>query len=277
MGLSLDGRSSLWLERPRSGGPQDRVNLEVERPNGAIEDIGPVTPPGAPVGSAGQVSQRDSFEPEGVSDDLSHVLFSLGSYFWPFDSTEEGDNRLSLYRVCRCRQSRRRCWSGLTNSGNLISKCTTELGGEHATHNAMSGDGNTVFFTARKCGASPPVNELFARIGNGGPGAQTVAISEPASADCALCDTGKAVLAPAYFEGASVDGSKVFFTTAQPLLGGDSSENLYEYDFTAPVGERLIRVSAGDATVSHPTAEVQGTILDCSEDGSHVYFVARAS
>ena len=58
------------------------------------------------------------------------------------------------------------------------------------------------------------------------------------------------------FVGASEDGSKVFFETTQPLLGGDTSNNIYEYDFDAPPGERIVRVSGGDGTVFNPTAEV---------------------
>ena len=131
-----------------------------------------------------------------------------------------------------------------------------------------------MFFTAvgadsNDCGGvQPPVNELFARIDE----ERTVAISEPSVADCALCDTS--VPADAVFQGASADGSKVFFTTTQSLLGRDTSENLYEYDFDAPAGQRVVRVSGGDGSVSEPTAEVQ-SVPYVSEDGSHVYFYAK--
>ena len=112
------------------------------------------------------------------------------------------------------------------------------------------------------------MNELFARIGE----ERTVAISEPSAADCVLCDTS--VPADAVFQGASADGSRVFFTTTQSLLGHDTSGNLYEYDFSAPAGRRVVRVSAGDGSVSEPVAEVQ-SVPYVSEDGSHVYFYAK--
>ena len=100
-----------------------------------------------------------------------------------------------------------------------------------------------------------------------------MAISEPSEADCRLCDTK--TLADGEFRGASADGSKAFFTTTQPLLGKDPSENLYEYDFNPPAGQqRVVRVSAGDGSVSEPMAEVQG-VTNISEDGSRVYFFAR--
>ncbi len=66
--------------------------------------------------------------------------------------------------------------------------------------------------------------------------------------------------------------------TTQPLLNSDNDEtaDLYEYDFNAPAHEKIIRVSAGG--VGDPTpgsaALVQG-VARVSEDGSHIYFVAR--
>jgi hypothetical protein len=139
----------------------------------------------------------------------------------------------------------------------------------------MSEDGSVVFFTAagmdsNACGGTEPaVNELFARIDED----RTVAISEPSAADCPSCD--ESAPADAVFQGASADGSVAFFTTTQPLLGHDTSVNLYEYDFDPPAGEpKVVRVSGGDGSVSEPTAEVQ-SVANVSQDGSHVYFVAK--
>lgn len=281
---SLDGRSALWQERSISQ-PEDEVDFDVSRPGGVVEDVGPLTPPGTPPGEVYTITSEGGLGmyPAGESDDLTHVLFTMNPYpqfgfhFWPFDTTKENetggkDNR-SLYEFVGVGNTQPML-VGVNDSGQLISDCETYVGGQRESHNAMSGDGNTVFFTAVACGSSPPVNELFARIDNGLPDAHTVAISEPTAADCAACDTSEGVLQPAHFEGASEDGSKVFFTTTQPLLGGDTSENVYEYDFDAPEGQRIVRVSGGDSTVSDPTAEVQG-VTATSEDGSHVYFVAH--
>jgi hypothetical protein len=97
---------------------------------------------------------------------------------------------------------------------------------------------------------------------------------------------------------ASADGTKVFFTdcnrltsesTAVPSEGcehlaperGNTPEqpvltgnDLYEYDFSKPMGERLT-----DLTIDHSSdplgADVQG-LVGSSEDGSYVYFVAGA-
>ncbi len=292
---SLDGRSALWLAH-RDGQPEDKIDLWVTRPGGAIEDVGPVTPPGTPA-VGGPVDGPSTITPalgtdvEGVSGDLSHIVFRMqireqsekeGFHLWPFDTT--GREGGSLYEYAGAGNTAPML-VGVDDSGSLVSDCGTVLGAPETAsiqlalrmHNAMSVDGNTVFFTARAgtslCGG-PPVDELFARIDNGSPNAHTVAISEPSPADCSACQTGAGVLQPGIFRGASADGSKVFFTTEQPLLGGDSTLNVYEYDFDAPAGERVVRVSGGDATVSSPVAEVEG-VTQISEDGSHVYFFAR--
>ena len=298
---SLDDRSVLWQGR-RVGQPENRVDFWVSGPGGLVEDVGPLTPPDTPDGEVNEITNLGGLAiyPAGESADFSHILyqaapnFSEGFHFWPFDETREAPDLEKtdfypkvedLYEFVG-RNSSAPMFVGVNNEGKLISDCGTELGAgdlespmkryQHfAFHNAVSFDGETAFFTSAACGSAPAANELFARVGNGTPDAHTVAISEPSASDCAACDTS-AVSAghPAIFQGASVDGSKAFFVTQQPLLGGDESPNIYEYDFDAPPGEKIIRVSGGDATVSNPTAEVQG-IVQTSQDGSHVYFVAR--
>jgi hypothetical protein len=248
----------------------------------------------------------------GLSADGSHFLFETQNAFWPFDSTQNNGvhggsgGAHSLYEYVGTGNATPML-VGVDDNGQLISQCGVTIGaGEPyggasngligSSHNAMSTDGSTVFFTAYPpnyvppgqkadgcSGSGPPVAELFARIDNGLADAHTVAISEPSEGDCSACYEhgvleSAGALAEARFEGASEDGSRVFFTTTQPLLGGDASRNLYEYDFGAPAGSRLIRVSAGDATVSNPSADLLPTgdmAPQISEDGSHAYFLAN--
>ncbi len=300
LGESLDGRLVLWQGR-RVGQSDNRVDFWVSGPGGVVEDVGPLTPPNTPDDTVNEITNLSGLkiDPVGESADFSHIFyqtapsFAAGFHFWPFDETRETSDREKtdfyprvedLYEFVG-RNDSAPMLVGVNNEGKLISDCGTELGAgsdlespmdryQHfALHNAVSFDGETVFFTSAACGSAPAANELFARVGNGTPGARTVAISEPSVSDCAACDTSAVSVEPAFFQGASTDGSKVFFVTRQPLLGGDGSANIYEYDFDAPPGEKIIRVSGGDATVSDPTAEVQG-IVQTSQDGSHVYFVA---
>jgi hypothetical protein len=127
-------------------------------------------------------------------------------------------------------------------------------------------------------GVAPAVDELYARID----GSKSVAISEPIAANCEACDTEMTGQAPAEFQGASEDGSKVFFTTTQELLPGASGENLYEYEIEPRVNEsgevELVCPKRPDGCVRLVSAgsspsEVKG-VARISEDGSRVYFVA---
>jgi hypothetical protein len=271
-GETLDGLSTFWAERS-IWQPENSLGIYERRSNRSIVEVGPALPPTAPAGSVREVSGESQLDVQGISADGARVLFSLQGDYWPFDDTEGGAR--SLYEYAGTGNTTP-LLVGVNQTGVLISKCGTELGSESGalgdnTHNAMSMDGQTVFFTAR-CGVRTG-HELYARIDNGEPDARTVDISEPAKEDCAACDTEAAALTEdAHFEGASQDGSKVFFSTTQALLGGDTSRNLYEYDFDAPAGERIVRVSGGAAH-----AEVLETVHPLvSEDGSHVYFLASS-
>ena len=284
MGSSLDQRSTLWAARAK-GAPENEVDMYVRRPGGAIEDLGPETPPSTPDREPNETTEASGLDvaPAGKSDDLSRVLirmkpnFKAGYHFWPFDTTHEEAEVSSLYEFVDA-GDRPPLLVGVGDNGKLISDCSTLVGGGPAggSQNAMSADGETVFFTAQECAGGPPVNELYARVGNGTPAAHTADISEPSAADCSSCDTGAAARRDGVFQGASTDGSKAFFTTSQALLGGDQSRNLYEYDVDAPAGERVLRVSAGEGADAGNRAEVVG-LVQVSEDGSHVYFVAAGA
>ncbi len=292
-GKGPEGQATVWMDRG-VWQPDNGVDFFMRDPDRSLVDIGPSLPPTTGAGSPYDVAGGVVY-PVSMSADASHFFFSLTADHWPFDDTQNGavgtvGNSLYEYRGVG---NTTPLLVGVDNKGGLISQCGVALGGIPSVpsvagsfHNAVSTDGNTVFFTPLTKGglheacnrSAPPVRELYARVDNGLSDAHTVAISEPSKEDCAACDTEAGVLADAYFEGASADGSKVFFTTTQPLLGGDASRNVYEYDFDAPAGERVIRVSAGDATVANPAAEVVqaqgGRSPMNSEDGSHVYFVA---
>ena len=147
----------------------------------------------------------------------------------------------------------------------LISQCGT-------AGNAISGSGETVFFTAhaadqgpesKHCnsageGTGPAVNEVYARVD----ASETVDISEPSvgpGGDCASCDESDPKAA--VYQGSSEDGSKVFFTTEQTLLPGAVGDSLYMYDFDAPVGQRVRLLSREVNSVA-----ATGT------DGARLYF-----
>jgi hypothetical protein len=216
-------------------------------------------------------------------------------------------------------------------SHELVSDCVTKLGpaNNDPAAGVLSEDGGVVFFTAEVCagglgvnaGFGVPVDGLYARVGGEGTGAHTVAVSRSRGAgeECAAgegtgeracrertspseCGSGglagevscrAAIAKPAdvEFQGASVDGSKAFFTSTQQLTDSASEDpsddavepgcaatvavngcNLYEDDLDAPAGSGLVDVSAGDVSGGGP--RVQG-VMAISPDGTHVYFVAK--
>lgn len=264
--------------------------------DGALSLVGPMLPPSAvPPAPTGLLAGEEGLSFAGAASNFSHVLFyiralvkgelppGVATNLWPGDTTvpESGQNTRpqSLYEYTGSGNAQPTL-VGVDNTGHLISQCGTALGGlpgsgpipEGNSHNAVAAGGTRVFFTASPAcpgagengpGAGPPVYELFARIN----AEDTVAISQPTPGDCATCDLSSP--ADANFEGASQDGTKVLFTTTQPLLPGDSGKNLYEYDFNREAKDRIVQVSSGA-----PVPAVQG-VAAVSPDGSHIYFVAQ--
>jgi len=258
---------SLWGLAPNSG-PYRVSSFYLERPRGTFVSIGPATVPT----NTENNENPPGYEYEGASRDLSHVLFIVEpiAFRWPWDETTGG---ISLYEYVGTGNAEPSLVgvSGGAGSRKLISRCGTWLGSSGETrgsvYNAVSESGDRVFFTAISCGGEPSVNEVFAREEVPGGQVRTVPISEPSISYCS--GSPSPPCENAHFEGASLDGSKVFFTTEQELQPGARGRNLYEYDFNAPGAERIRRVSvplSGEA-------EVQG-VSRISEDGSEVYFVA---
>jgi len=235
-----------------------------------------------------------------------------GRFLWPGDETFKasakfvGTNVGSLYEYAGEEPVLVGVKGGLGNK-ELIGECgttlgtlkgeTTEAARKHVPHE-ISAEGKYVFFAPvaadienESCPKKQPaVQELYARIDE----RETVDISEPSPSECdgeIKCEANSAIPADAEFEAASENGERVFFTSTQQLLPGATEDsvvsdsarvgcfattegeggcNLYEYDFARPATERLRLMSVGSAS----GAEVQG-VIGSSNDGSHVYFVAK--
>jgi hypothetical protein len=278
----------LWSAQ--QGSIEHKESLYLQDGGEELREVGPEEIPAlVPIA----LKSSEELFPVGASADLSRSVYTITNEYssvgrhdtWPGDSTRREAQSLYEYRYGGA-ASGEPTLVGVKNQGplvgsphinegaELISECGTTLGSTPvgSSYNAISEDGESVFFTARACGGSPPVNELYARVG----GARTVAISEPSTQDCQACDTSSEALRPATFEGASADGRRAFFLTDQALLPGQEGMGLYLYDFSAapasaerPDG-RTARVSPG------AKPEVQG-VVRVSEDGSRVYFVARGA
>jgi hypothetical protein len=182
---------------------------------------------------------------------------------------------------------------GLNNQQKAISPtCGISLGINQSydsawtRFDAVAGDGGEVFFTTCTNGGggrpSDP-HQLFVRLG----GLRTLEVSKPLGEACVEvpCLPGAVTRGSADFQGASEDGSRVFFTTQVPLVASDmdAGNDLYMASIGCPAGRPECEVSEKEVTgltqVSHdPTsgesAEVQG-VVRVAPDGSRVYFVAR--
>ena len=291
---------TVWIARtaPQSA---DALDLYLRDPDGSFHLVGPMVPPSDQLNPPYPSADGNYFtevQYRGASADLSHLFFSSHQTeslsLWPGDETfPPGSEARSLYEYTGTANSEPEL-VGVANNGTvaqaaaeqhkahineaaqLISRCGIALGSGAGrdSYNAISTDGETVFFTAfhednrgDECFApEPEVNELYARLDR----SQTVDLSEPTTGptgDCEECQT--ASREPAVFQGASADGSKAFFFTEQELLPGAAGKNLYAYDFTAPAHHKLALLSAGPEE-----AGLRG-VARVSQDGSHVYFVAR--
>jgi hypothetical protein len=271
-------------------------DLYLREPDGSFVLVGPGS--GPEVAGEELIKSDNELQFVGGSSDLSHMVFAIEaeeqkgghSNLWPGDKTVDGkgDAAFSLYEYVGTGNVAP-ALVGVSDGttvvngtplapGAQISRCGTELGaprGEGSRYNAVSADGETVFFTARSstsvCSAGadePPVEEIYARVGE----SATVKISEPTRVDCASCQTSstETELKKGVFQGASQDGKRVFFLTEQELLPGRKGMNLYEYDFNGPEHGKIVLVSGGS---SEPDVQ---SVVRISQDGSHVYFVAKS-
>ncbi len=238
----------------------------------------------------GELSDRPLVD--GASADLASVVFQTSfDHFLPSDTTstqcESVSKFCALYEMSgiggaspQLRQV------DIDNNGNTIGPENEVAVGaiRGSTYQAISQDGSTIFFTATPnasngFGASTNVQTVFARVD----GTSTVDISNPAPSECTRCireaEEGKpesSEAKPAIYQGASADGSKVFFTTTQQLVNGDtdSTPDLYEYDFNNSPAHSLIQISGGGLGEPTPGAGAEvGGVVSISEDGSHVYFI----
>jgi hypothetical protein len=199
----------------------------------------------------------------GRSANASVVLFESGQQLVPAESGQKAGR--ALYE----RANGHTELVNVNSQGSLLNTCGASIGGEAETYRAVSEDGSRVYFT------TPDPREWY-EFG-------LASCQAPAQVD--LREDGKTVVIsqsqrpvpdpvgtkPAYFQGASSNGSRAFFTStealteeARPTMG--TASLLYEYN--AETGAlKLLTPDQGE-----PAPDVLGTTA-ISSDGSHVYFV----
>jgi hypothetical protein len=154
----------------------------------------------------------------------------------------------------------------------LVNRCGAELGtgvgdsaGGGAT-NAISNDGSRVIFRTLHSGptcAEP--SRLYMRVN----GRETVEVSAPQGVVVEPSERGDV-----HYDGATSDGTMIFFSTVTPLTAGESvnekrETKLFEYDTEEPEGKRL-KLIAGLAEEGDDEGPSRELVI--SEDGSTAYY-----
>jgi hypothetical protein len=221
------------------------------------------------------------------SFDATHVVFATNEQLEPEDDTTSSatsqlyervgattrmvgflpDGSASLGGVAIAGDTGR---SGIGAGGGAIGADGMFAGGQQG---AVSADGSRIFFESPDPQAFTFDSQLYVRID----GQTTVHVSAPQRSTPLIEPYG------VRFQGASADGTRVFFTTPAPLVDGDADgvNDLYRYD--VPSGD-LTLVSGGQAGAGMGACPssyfgVGGVCggAAVSSDGSHVYFIATGA
>jgi hypothetical protein len=231
-----------------------------------------VGPPGGPY-STTIATTPTNYERSGVADALVGASADFSRVF--LDSTDHTllsghatgtvEGARDLYES---EDGRLRRLVNVQSDGSLVSPCGAKF-------DAASEDGLKVVFASPDPEASRgepgcgQAAQLYERVN----GSDTVNVSEP---NTGVVDPSGPQ--PVQFQGASADGSKVFFTTTTELTHDDEGrhdEELYEYNANANEGEKLTRISKGATEAAG--AEVNELYVRVAKDGSEVYFYANVA
>jgi hypothetical protein len=259
--FSEDLRSSLWAGNRKDGIPG--INQYLRRPDGTFTLIGHINP----IISIEDIGGTYA----GASRDLSHVFYQSTFVGGP---TPWGPGVYEYVGTGNEQPPRR---ADVDNSGKPLTECDFPASGpqEYKAKAAFNSDDGRVygFLVAGGCGLSnPPETELWARVN--GTTSFDVSASQCSRVDC------NAPATPGYM-GSARDGSRIFFTTTQQLVNGDTDQTKDLYSCDIPAGNPapnagkanhcapLKQVSAG------PTDAIVETVSSVSDGGNTVSFTAK--
>lgn len=232
-------------------------------------DVPPGTEFGVAPGDNPLIVPNGAVQVEGAAPDLAHVVLKSAV------PLVAGAAVHSLYAWTAGRPPAQRLQpvSELPEGGSVVAG---ELGSQHASvRGAISADGSRVFWSGFKGldPTHPTPGALYLRDTEREETLRLDAVQPGAFG------TGKAF---PLFQGADSQGTVAFFTDTQNLTE-DANENgadLYRCRVVVEGGELkcdLTDLTAHTANPADPfeSAEMQGLAAGVSEDGAHVYFVAR--
>jgi hypothetical protein len=192
----------------------------------------------------------------GSSPDLSHIVFNHGP---------QGAGITQMYEYVGTGNDGPARPVSVDNHGQALPDliCNPEIP-----------DNRVIIFMS---GCSGDVLQVWARVG----GTATVAVSGSECTRSAEDPGGVCnAVAAAGFAGRSADGSRVFFTTSQQLVNGDTDAgtDLYACDLPSgvpvPVGAANPCASLTQVSATEGSAQVDNVVA-VSDDGDRVYFVAQ--
>jgi DNA-binding beta-propeller fold protein YncE len=285
--------------------PPAREEFYARATDGSLHAIGPISE--APGVQVAKVASSLVV----TTSDFDRIVYKVTQQWPSLEGTVSGANLLEYSGTGNTSPTLVPV-TGPAGSTSMISACGSFLGGTSLSpprneYNTLSEDGRTVFFTVAPCfggtganaGIPVPADELYARIEQAA-GMKTVQVS--ASGGESECDTHCREAPPgdAAYQGASSDGSRVYFTSTRQLTNEASEDsrsgdkafqrgcyltneaapgcNLYEFECPDhcenPASRHIVDVSAGDNSGLGP--QVQGVIA-IPAGGSDVYFVAHGT
>jgi hypothetical protein len=248
----------LRADPPLSPEPSEAPDYEAARHNGEVMENAGYLPlltaanvPGAPFGREKVVSFVTA------TPDLSHVVLgskvALGSPLPAGGEYGLYEWNKGSFQPVGVLPGEEEALAEKPRVGSGSVEVAAQTGASEDLRHAISDDGSRIFWTADE--------HLYMRDTAS---AQTIQLDAPAP---------ESEAGAAFFQTASADGSRVFFTDTQPLTGesGKTGADLY----VCEISEDKCKLS--DLTSEHEgeSADVQRLVLGASEDGSYVYFVAN--
>ena len=230
----------------------------------------------------------------GASADHSRAYLGINESYFPGDPQPGGsgsDPNVYVAGLDQGGQPSLALFARDRDSKDWGANCGVRVGGQ----GSISADGGLVYFTTRpdQAASGPCLATSQRRIMAREETVDGPEISEVVASECTrVSPPCSSTAGDDFFQGASVDQTRVYFTTNRQLADTDRDGgatpcgnapvagcDLYLYDSTQPAGERLTQVSAGDGSAPHPGegASVPNSVVAISGDGSHVYFVARST
>jgi hypothetical protein len=261
-GASADGKVAFFstTEQLVSGDTDNRVDVYVRYFDEEVGEAGEFV---TRIVSLGPTGGNNAFDAtfDGVSADGQEVFFSTRERL----TAEDTDNFTDVY----VRDLEAKTTTLVSGAGN---------GSFDANFVGMSRDGSRAFFSTREALTGDDGDESFdvyvAQIG--GSGVSIERVSQGAAVCAPACGNGGS---DASFLGASDDGTKVAFESAEPLTGqSGAAPRIYLRDMTNPASEltRLVSPSGTCPEGIEFPEECDPSFGAISADGSHVFFETSA-